>query len=69
MLRLSKKLKPRARRTIGKRKGLRDMKCGTGFWGADGLKLREEKPFWTSTSLIFGKNRVRSPAIAQDEEF
>jgi hypothetical protein len=33
MLRLSKKLKPRARRTNGKRKGLRDMKWGTGFWG------------------------------------
>jgi hypothetical protein len=47
MLRLSKKLKPRARRTNGKIKGLRDMKWGTGFLGADGLKLREEKPFWT----------------------
>jgi hypothetical protein len=47
MLRLSKKLKPRARRTSGKSKGLTDMKWGTGFWGADGLKLREENPFWT----------------------
>jgi hypothetical protein len=33
MLRLSKKLKPRARRTNGKRKGLEDMKKGTGFRG------------------------------------
>jgi len=33
MLRLSKKLKPRARRTNGKRKDLRDMKEGTDFWG------------------------------------
>jgi hypothetical protein len=43
-----------------------------GYWflgNCNGLKLREEKPFWTSTSLIFGKNRVRSPAIARDEEF
>jgi hypothetical protein len=47
MLRLSKKLKPRARRMNGKRKGLRDMKWGTSFWGADGLKLREENPFCT----------------------
>jgi hypothetical protein len=46
MLRLSKKLKPSASRTNGKRKGLRDMKEGTGCWGADGLKLREENPFW-----------------------
>jgi len=47
MLRLSKTLKPRAKRTNGKIKGLRDMKKGTGFWGANGLKLREENPFWT----------------------
>jgi len=33
MLRLSKKLKPRARRTSGKSKGLEDMKKDTGFWG------------------------------------
>jgi hypothetical protein len=33
MLRLSKKLKPRARRTSGKSKCLKDMKKGTGFWG------------------------------------
>jgi hypothetical protein len=33
MLRLSKMLKPRARRTNGKRKFLEDMKKGTGFWG------------------------------------
>jgi hypothetical protein len=31
MLRLSKKLKPRARRTNGKSKGLRDMKRGMVF--------------------------------------
>jgi hypothetical protein len=34
MLRLINKLNPRVSKTMGKRKGLEDMKRGTGFWGA-----------------------------------
>jgi hypothetical protein len=47
MLRLSKTLKPRARRTNGKRKGLEVMKKVLVFGELQWAKLREEKPFWT----------------------
>jgi hypothetical protein len=47
MLRFSKKLKPRARRTNGKRKGLEDMKDVLVFGELQWAKLSEENPFWT----------------------
>jgi hypothetical protein len=47
MLRLSKTLKPRARRTNGKRKFLEDMKGVLVFGELQWAKLREEKAFWT----------------------
>jgi hypothetical protein len=47
MLRLSKTLKPRARRTNGKSKDLEDMKGVLVFGELQWAKLREEKPFWT----------------------
>jgi hypothetical protein len=53
MLRLSKTLKPRARRTNGKRKGLEVMKKVLVFGELQWAKLREEKPFWTSYFFNF----------------
>jgi hypothetical protein len=47
MLRLSKTLKPSARRTNGKRKDLEDMKGVLFFRELQWAKLREENPFWT----------------------
>jgi hypothetical protein len=53
MLKLSKTLKPRARRTNGKRKFLEDMKKVLVFGELQWAKLREEKPFWTSYFFNF----------------